>query len=636
MTESTADTPESSVDTLVVGAGPYGLSLSAHLRRAGVDHLLLGRTMDAWKRMPRGMALRSPARASSLSDPDRTLTIEAFHAERGMPLNYPVPLVDFLEYGRWFVERSGVEADERLVRVLERRGEGFAATLDDGAVIRARHVVLATGAESFRWRPPEFRDLPDELVSHGGDHRDLGVYAGKELAILGAGQSGVEYAALAHEQGAKVQLVFRAREVRWLTRSARLHANRLLSSLLYAPADVGPAGLSRVVSAPELFRRLPVSARRKAVARCTRPAAAAWLIDRTQAITVHAGAPITAVKASAGRVRIERGHAPTVEADHLVLATGYSVELARYEFLAPELLAAVTLEGGFPRLRRGMRSSVEGLYFVGWPATGTYGPLMRHVAGVDFTARAVTASVLGAGAGRDRSYAPDARSDRRAVLTRLGGRRLTRQYHFDAPTYLSQASANIPHYRELQRAVAEAGRDRETNQVLDLGIGTGETAAAVLEVHPNALITGVDASPAMLAVAQTRLPAQSIAQLLVGRLQQQLPGGEFDLVVSSLAIHHLSAGDKRELFRRIHSVLAPGGCFVMGDIVRPDRPEDAQTPISRIHDRPDRAHELERWLEDSGFEVTVSWSRADLIVLRAAKTNAAVQPVGVGHAVARS
>ncbi len=623
---------ESSIDTLVVGAGPYGLSLSAHLRGAGVEHLVLGRTMEAWELHPKGMALRSPARASSLSDPNGALTIEAFHAERGAPLEYPVPLTAFLDYGRWFVERSGVEVDGRLMGALEQREDGFAATLDDGSVIRARHIVLATGGESFRWRPPQYRDLPADLVSHVGEHRDFGVFAGKDLAIVGAGQSAVEYAALAHEQGANVQLIFRAAEVRWLTRSARLHAIPLLSRLAYAPSDIGPAGLSRVVAAPGLFRRLPLAARHKALARCVRPAAAAWLIDRTRTITVHAGAPITAIGTTGGRVQIERESAATIEADHLVLATGYHIDLARYEFLAPELLASLRLEGGFPSLDDRMQSSLAGLYFVGWPATGSYGPLMRHIAGVEFTARAVTGSLLGAPAGRSES----AGSDKPGILRRIARRRIVRQYHFDAPTYLAHANANIPHYRQLQEAVAEASRECEARRILDLGIGTGETSAAVLEVNPDALITGVDASPAMLAVAQTRLPAESIAELLVGKFQQPLPAGEFDLVVSSLAIHHLSGRGKRELFARIHSALAPRGCFVMGDIVRPQRPEDAQTPISRIHDRPDRAQQLERWLKDTGFDVTVSWSHADLIVLRAEKAKAAVQTAGVRHAAAHS
>ena len=387
---------ETDVDTLVIGAGPYGLSVAAHLERAGVEHKVVGRTMDFWDRkMPKRMCLRSPARASSLSDPDGALTIEAFAADRGEPLGTPVPIETFIAYGHWFAERTGVDVDPRLVAKLSIDDDGaFAATLEDGTGLRARRVVLAAGSEPFQWTPPEFRDLPASIATHAADHDDLGVFAGKKLVILGAGQAGIEYAAIASEQGADVRVILRAPFVRWLTRSAKLHAlPSRLTNLLYAPSDVGPAGLSRIVATPDLFRTMPAAARDKANARCTRPAAAAWLIERTSRIPIETSRRISSVAGVEGGVRINFEGGDALEADHLLLATGYRVNLPKYGFLAPELLAAVKTAKGFPVLHPGLRSSVPGLHMVGWPATRTYGPLMRHVVGSEYAARAGAAAI---------------------------------------------------------------------------------------------------------------------------------------------------------------------------------------------------------------------------------------------------
>ncbi|MGA3361548.1 MAG: methyltransferase domain-containing protein [Solirubrobacteraceae bacterium] len=589
---------QSSIDTLVIGAGPYGLSLSSHLRAAGVEHRVLGDPMSSWSAMPKGMCLRSPASASSLSDPAGELTIEAFHERQGTPLLAPVPRDAFIDYGHWFLRQAAIEVERRFVAGLATRDGSFVATLEDGETIRAERVVLAAGTPQFRWVPPEFADLPTSLVSHAGDHTDLGIFAGRELVVMGAGQSGIECAALAHEAGASVRVVMRAPGVHWLTRSAWLHSAPVLSKVLYSPTDVGPAGLSRVVSAPGLFRQLPDELRAKASRRCSRPAAGAWLIERTKDVPFETGHAIRSVSVHADRVRIEREGADALECDHLLLATGYKVDLARYSFLAPELLAGITTVNGYPVLRRGFVSSLPGLHILGWPAIWAYGPLNRHVSGVSFASRSVTQAL----------------SARRSTA---GVRRRPRQYHFSAASYVSEVTANVPHYRELQAAIADATRGTSARSILDLGSGTGETAAAVLGVHPGARVTAIDASSQMLAVARSRLPSENLAELVVGKLEDPLPSGEFDLVVSSLAVHHLSSRQKRELFARVHGALAPGSCFVLGDVVRPERPEDALTPTSRIHDRPERAEDLERWLTDCGFDVARAWSAADLVVFRA-------------------
>lgn len=193
------------------------------------------------------------------------------------------------------------------------------------------------------------------------------------------------------------------------------------------------------------------------------------------------------------------------------------------------------------------------------------------------------------------------------------------QFHFEPDSYVREVTSSVPRYRDMQAALAEATRGDDVRLVLDLGMGTGETAAAVLEQHPEARVTGVDASAEMLAVARRRLPAAGVEALIVADLRDPLPRSEFDLVVSSLAVHHLSARQKRTLFARVHAALRPGGRLVLADVVRVDRPEYAVTPISRVYDRPERVADLERWLESSGFDVRRHWKCADLIVLCATR-----------------
>jgi tRNA (cmo5U34)-methyltransferase len=151
-------------------------------------------------------------------------------------------------------------------------------------------------------------------------------------------------------------------------------------------------------------------------------------------------------------------------------------------------------------------------------------------------------------------------------------------------------------------------------RILELGTGTGETAHRVLKRHPGAHLTGIDVSPEMLDEARRRLPD---ADLRVARLEDPLPEGAFDLVVSTLAVHHLDAAGKADLFRRVAAVLAPGGRFVLADVVVPERPEDAVIPCTPGYDLPDSAADQLEWLRAAGLEPRVTWARRDLAVIEA-------------------
>jgi tRNA (cmo5U34)-methyltransferase len=190
------------------------------------------------------------------------------------------------------------------------------------------------------------------------------------------------------------------------------------------------------------------------------------------------------------------------------------------------------------------------------------------------------------------------------------------QFHFDPDTYLAMIRQDVPVYDEIQLAVGDAAAGGDARRILDLGAGTGQTSRAVLEHHPTAALVLMDESPEMLAAARVALADDQIERAVVGDLLGPLPVGPFDLVVSALAIHHLRGTAKRDLFFRIRPLLGPTGHFVMADVVVPEDPDDAVTPLSEGFDHPSSLPELREWLDDAGFAVSVVGSWKDIVALR--------------------
>jgi tRNA (cmo5U34)-methyltransferase len=188
------------------------------------------------------------------------------------------------------------------------------------------------------------------------------------------------------------------------------------------------------------------------------------------------------------------------------------------------------------------------------------------------------------------------------------------EWEWNPETYLAEMADEIPGYEELQEAVAAATAGIGAARVLELGTGTGETALRAGAVQPEADWVGIDASDAMLGRARERLPG---ADLRLQRLEDELPPGPFDLVVSALAVHHLDGPGKRALFSRVAGVLRPGGLFVLGDVVVPAVGQEGPIEIDWVMDLPDSVEDQLAWLRDAGFEAEASSVRVDLAVFRA-------------------
>src|SRR5438270_5693107 len=384
-------------DVAIVGAGPYGLSAAAHLRAAnGLDIRVFGEPMSFWERhMPKGMLLRSPLAGSHLSDPSRSLTLQAYQKKSGKQITAPLPLYRFTDYGRWFQSQAVPDLDCRKVSLVEKNGTGFQLTLEDGESWKARQVIVAAGIVPFAWHPSEFSHLPFTLASHACEHCDLSRFAGKRVAVIGGGQSALESAALLNETGAEIEVLVRAPFVRWLWRQKWFHTFRPVARLLYAPPDVGQAGLSHIVARPNVFRRLPRSLQDRWGKRAIRAAGAAWLNPRCAPIAITTGRFVTSAVPCGDRLTLKLNDGSSRVVDHVLLATGYRVDIARYPFIASSLLKAVDYVNGYPRLNDRFESSVPGLHFLGAPAAWSFGPLMRFVAGADFASRNLTRGILG-------------------------------------------------------------------------------------------------------------------------------------------------------------------------------------------------------------------------------------------------
>jgi cation diffusion facilitator CzcD-associated flavoprotein CzcO len=248
-------------------------------------------------------------------------------------------------------------------------------------------------------------------VSHTADHADLGAFRGRRLLVVGAGQSAIESAAIARDRGAEVQVLTR-HPVHWLTRSARLHgAARLVRGALYAPHDVGPAGLSWVVAAPGLVRRFPSGVRGPMTTRCIRPAASAWLAPRLADVPIVTAERVRDAAAVNGHVEVNVDDDHVLTADHVLLGTGFRPDLRDLGLLEPGLARAVRTIDGQPVLGPGFQTSVPGLHVAGALAAYSFGPMTRFVAGTWYTAPALTAAIRRA----------DAWSARRSARSRRTG-----------------------------------------------------------------------------------------------------------------------------------------------------------------------------------------------------------------------
>ena len=381
---------------VIIGAGPNGLAAAAHLRHAGIETLSFGEPLESWSRhMPAGMLLRSGRRSTHISDPRQELTIDAYERAEGRRVGHPnLSLEEFIDYGSWFQRRAAPHLDPRKVTEVARRNVAFQVTLADGKLLDASRVIVAAGLSPFVYRPEPFAELSASACSHAYEHADLAGFAGRRVAVIGSGQSALESAALLHETGATVEVLARAPSIYWLHEgdeqpSAAGTPDGHRVSIAPPPTDVGGRLTGWIAAAPDVFRRVPRSFQPTVSFRCIRPAGAGWLRSRLIDVPISCGCEVRAAEDRGGAVTLRLTDGSTRTTDHVLLGTGYRIDVRRYPFLAPELADELELDAGYPVLGPGLESSVAGLHFMGAPAAASFGPIMRFVVGSWYAAPAV-------------------------------------------------------------------------------------------------------------------------------------------------------------------------------------------------------------------------------------------------------
>ncbi|MFI6515343.1 NAD(P)-binding domain-containing protein [Spirillospora sp. NPDC050679] len=384
---------DSATDVLIVGAGPYGLSIAAHAQGRGLRTRIIGTPMRFWgENMPVGMFLKSEPFASSLGSPTPGRRFTDYQA--GWAMGRPIPLDTFVSYGRWFARQLAEQAEPTEVVGVERDIEGFRATLATGERIRARSVVIAIGVGAFAYTPSELASLPAGLLSHASDHRDLTRFTGADVVVVGAGQSALETAVLLADAGARPHVVTRTPRLAW---NARPEPDPSLAGrLLRGPqSGLGRGWRTWIWSEhPSATRLLTDRTRQKVVRNTMGPAGSWWLRDRLdQRIEVTLGQRVTGAGEADGRAVVttvsEQGHPQITTADHVISATGFAVDVDRITVLSPEIRDRLHTLYRSPKLGSHFESSMPGLYFAGLTAAASFGPVMRFVHGADFCARRI-------------------------------------------------------------------------------------------------------------------------------------------------------------------------------------------------------------------------------------------------------
>jgi thioredoxin reductase len=391
------------LETAIIGAGPYGLSIAAHFRSRGIPFRIFGRLMDSWRaHMPKGMCLKSDGFASNIYDPDADFTLERFCAQQGIEYSHawiPVRLDTFSAYGQAFKERKVPELEDKMVTSLARLPEGFRLGLDDGELLTARRVVLAVGITHFEYVPAQLAALPAEYLTHSFRHHDLEQFRGRSVVVIGGGSSATDLAGLLHEIGANVQLVSRRTSLKFHGAPKVGETPSWWQNLKRPRTGIGPGWRLRFCAdAPMAFHYLPESIRLEAVRRILGPSGGWFAKDKVIGkVPLFLGQTVQQAEVRDGGVQLQLrgqdGSQSEVRAEHVIAATGYRVDLDRLKFLSSEVRSQLAVAGGAPVLSSGFESSMPGLYFAGITAANSFGPVMRFAFGAGFAARTLTRAV---------------------------------------------------------------------------------------------------------------------------------------------------------------------------------------------------------------------------------------------------
>ena len=388
---------KSATSVAIIGAGPYGLSIAAHLRAAKISFRIFGRPMSSWQdHMPAGTTLKSLGFASNLYHPTAEFTLEAFCKEQGLPYDNAsgsTPLERFVAYGQEFQRRFVPELEQTEIRHVEQSGDGFVLKTSEGEELFARRVILAVGITHFDHTPGVLRHLPTQLMTHSSRHNSVRDFQHRRVAVIGGGASATDLAGLLQEQGCEVHLVARRAAITFHAPTASERS--LLDRVIKPRSGLGDGWRGRLCAEyPLAFHMLPVGMRHSAVRRVNGPAAVWHTKEKIVGkVAMHLSTRINAVAQTGGGVELElasEAGSKKLCVDHVIAATGYKVELSRLRFMHPALIERVRTVEDAPVLSRNFETSVAGLHMVGLASANSFGPLCRFACGARFTSRQLT------------------------------------------------------------------------------------------------------------------------------------------------------------------------------------------------------------------------------------------------------
>jgi thioredoxin reductase len=383
----------------IIGAGPYGLSLAAHLAMRRIKHRIFGRPMQFWSQVAAAGSrryLKSYCFGTNISTPVPGFSFADYSQPRGLETFEPCSIGDFAEYGHWFQQRNVPWMEITDVAQVARQPRGFAITLSSGDCFVARQLVVATGLTNFAYVPPELAPLPPDLITHTSKIAAFSSFAGQSVAVIGAGQSALEAAALLNEAGAQPRLLVREKAISW---QSRVLQKRSLWRRLRSPISglgTGPKAWA-LTRFPGAMHRLPASWRTGFVASHLPAEGAWWLRERVEnVVPADLGTCVVATRQEAGRAALTLRHSVDgsereLIVDRVVAGSGYIVDVDRLQFLDESLRSAIRRIESAPRLDSNFETSVPGLHFIGPISAMSFGPLFRFVVGAEYTARIVSA-----------------------------------------------------------------------------------------------------------------------------------------------------------------------------------------------------------------------------------------------------
>jgi hypothetical protein len=372
------------VTNVVIGAGPYGLSIAANLLRRDLAVRIFGRSMTMWNDyMPKGMLLKSDGFATNFGGLPLTLAKYCHDTGRDYgDVGFRTPIATLIDYGR-AIESTyvGIVENSRVVKVARHRA-GFRVYLDSGEEVFATRVIVATGLMGFE-RLPLIPGLPDGMLTHSSAHNDLSRFAGQRVAVIGAGQSAFETAALLHESGAAQVTVLSRRTPFWYDPESEAVPSAW-RRLRHPNFGLGPGWRTWLWSeAPRLFHRLPERVRLAKAHSTFGPAGSGWLKHRVHNVP---GIDLRVATATRFSTRLWLSDGSSLGVDHIIAATGYKADMRKIDFLAKLLPDLEWVKDGIPTLNHRYETSIPGLHALGYISAVAWGPSMRFIYGSNFAA----------------------------------------------------------------------------------------------------------------------------------------------------------------------------------------------------------------------------------------------------------